>query len=46
MTIMDCIPDAQCVVVTTPQEISLADVRKALDFLRLVKAPVLALWKI
>ena len=43
MTILDCIPDAQCVVVTTPQEISLADVRKALDFLRLVKAPVLGI---
>lgn len=43
MTIMDCIPDAQCVVVTTPQEISLADVRKALDFLQLVKAPVLGI---
>ena len=43
MTIMDCIPDARCVVVTTPQEISLADVRKALDFLRLVKAPVLGI---
>ena len=33
----------RCVVVTTPQEISLADVRKALDFLRLVKAPVLGI---
>ena len=43
MTIMDCIPDARCVVVTTPQEISLADVRKALDFLQLVKAPVLGI---
>ena len=30
MTILDAIPDAKCVVVTTPQEISLADVRKAL----------------
>lgn len=43
MTIMDAIPDARCVVVTTPQEISLADVRKALDFLKIVKAPVLGL---
>lgn len=41
MTVLDTIPDAQCVVVTTPQEISLADVRKALDFLVQVKASVL-----
>ena len=43
MTILDAIPDAQCVVVTTPQEISLADVRKALDFLKIVKAPILGI---
>lgn len=43
MTILDAIPDAKCVVVTTPQEISLADVRKALDFLKVVKADVLGL---
>lgn len=41
MTVLDAIPDAQCVVVTTPQEISLADVRKALDFLVHAKASVL-----
>lgn len=43
MTVLDAIPDAGCVVVTTPQEISLADVRKALDFLQQVKAPVLGI---
>ena len=43
MTILDAIPDAKCIVVTTPQEISLADVRKALDFLKVVKADVLGL---
>ena len=43
MTILDAIPDARCIVVTTPQEISLADVRKALDFLKVVKAPVLGI---
>lgn len=43
MTILDAIPDAKCLVVTTPQEISLADVRKALDFLKVVKADVLGL---
>ena len=36
MTILDAIPDAKCVVVTTPQEISLADVVKA-DVLGLVE---------
>lgn len=41
MTVLNAIPDAQCVVVTTPQEISLADVRKALDFIVQVKAKVL-----
>ncbi len=41
MTVLDAIPDAQCLAVTTPQEISLADVRKALDFLVQVKAQVL-----
>ena len=43
MTILDAIPDARCIVVTTPQEISLADVRKALDFLKVVNAPVLGI---
>ncbi len=41
MTILQTIPDALCVVVTTPQEISLADVRKALNFLQHAKANVL-----
>ena len=41
MTVLDAIPEARCIVVTTPQEISLADVRKALDFLARVKAQVL-----
>lgn len=43
MTVLDAIPDARCVVVTTPQEISLADVRKALDFLNQAKASVLGI---
>lgn len=33
MTVLKLIPDALCVAVTTPQEISLADVRKAINFL-------------
>ncbi len=34
LTILKAIPDALCLVVTTPQEVSLADVRKALNFLQ------------
>lgn len=41
MTVLKTIPDALCVVVTTPQEISLADVRKAVNFLQYAKANVL-----
>ncbi len=41
MTVLKTIPDALCVVVTTPQEISLADVRKAINFLQYAKANVL-----
>lgn len=43
MTVLDAIPDAGCIVVTTPQELSLADVRKALDFLRTIHAPILGI---
>ena len=32
MSVAQTIPDAQAVIVTTPQEISLADVRKSLNF--------------
>ena len=41
MTILKTIPDALCVVVTTPQEISLADVRKAINFLQYSESRVL-----
>ena len=41
MTILKSIPDALCVVVTTPQEISLADVRKAMNFLQHANGRVL-----
>ena len=43
LTVLKAIPDAQCVVVTTPQEVSLADVRKALNFLEKVDADILGL---
>ncbi len=41
MTVLKTIPDALCVVVTTPQEVSLADVRKAINFLQYASANVL-----
>lgn len=43
MTILQTIPNAECVVVTTPQELSLADVRKAIDFLKHTKAEILGI---
>lgn len=41
MTVLKTIPDALCVVVTTPQEVSLADVRKAINFLQYAQANIL-----
>jgi Mrp family chromosome partitioning ATPase len=41
MTVLKTIPDALCVVVTTPQEISLADVRRAINFLQYARANIL-----
>ncbi|SHN51176.1 Mrp/NBP35 family ATP-binding protein [Desulfovibrio litoralis] len=41
MTILKTIPDILSVVVTTPQEVSLADVRKALNFLETAHGKVL-----
>ncbi|WP_291319826.1 Mrp/NBP35 family ATP-binding protein [Desulfonatronospira sp.] len=43
MTVLKTIPDALCIVVTTPQEVSLADVRKAVNFLQYAKANILGL---
>lgn len=43
LAVLQAIPDAKCVMVTTPQEISLADVRKALNFIEKIKAPLLGI---
>lgn len=43
MAVLKTIPDVQCILVTTPQEISLADVRKAIDFLHTTHASILGL---
>ena len=43
ITVLKSIPDAKCIVVTTPQEISLADVRKAINFLQYTNSEILGL---
>lgn len=43
MTVAQIIPDAYAIVVTTPQEVSLLDVRKSLNFCKQVKMPVLGI---
>lgn len=40
LTIAQLIPDARAVIVTTPQEVSLADVRKSISFCRNVNMPI------
>ena len=41
MTVLKLIPEALAIVVTTPQEVSLADVRKAINFLQYAQANIL-----
>lgn len=41
LTVAQNVPGAWAVVVTTPQELALADVRKSLDFCRQVEMPIL-----
>ena len=43
LTIANMIPDAQALVVTTPQEIALADVRKSINFCHQVKMRIVGL---
>ncbi len=43
LTIANTIPDAQALVVTTPQEIALADVRKSINFCHHVKMRIVGL---
>jgi Mrp family chromosome partitioning ATPase/predicted Fe-Mo cluster-binding NifX family protein len=43
LTIAQTIPDAKAVIVTTPQEISLADVRKSINFCRHVNMVILGI---
>jgi ATP-binding protein involved in chromosome partitioning len=41
LTIAQTIPDAEALIVTTPQEISLVDVRKSIDFCRQVRLKII-----
>lgn len=43
LTVAQVIPDTKAIIVTTPQEISLADVRKSINFCRQVNMEVLGL---
>ncbi len=43
LTVAQIIKDAQAVIVTTPQEVSLADVRKSINFCRVVKMGIFGL---
>jgi ATP-binding protein involved in chromosome partitioning len=43
LTVAQTIPDAKALIVTTPQEVSLADVRKSINFCRQVKIEILGL---
>lgn len=43
LTVAQTITDARAIIVTTPQEVSLADVRKSINFCRTVKMDILGL---
>ncbi len=43
MSVAQTIPDAQALIVTTPQEISLADVRKSINFCQKINLPILGI---
>ena len=43
LSVAQTIPGAKAIIVTTPQEISLADIRKSINFCRTVKMPIFGL---
>jgi ATP-binding protein involved in chromosome partitioning len=43
LTVAQVMPDAKAIIVTTPQEISLADVRKSINFCRHVDMEILGI---
>ena len=43
LTVAQTIPEAKAIIVTTPQEVSLADVRKSINFCKIVKMAIFGL---
>ncbi len=43
LTVAQMIPDSQAIIVTTPQEVALADVRKSINFCKIVKMKIFGL---
>jgi ATP-binding protein involved in chromosome partitioning len=43
LTVAQTIPDAKAIIVTTPQEVSLSDVRKSISFCKVLKMEILGL---
>jgi ATP-binding protein involved in chromosome partitioning len=43
LSVAQTIPDAHAIIVTTPQEVALADVRKSINFCRKVQMPIMGL---
>ena len=43
LTVAQTVPDAKAIIVTTPQEVALADVRKSINFCRVVKMGIFGL---
>jgi len=43
LTVIQTIPEAKAIVVTTPQEVALSDVRKSINFCQTVKIPIIGL---
>jgi Mrp family chromosome partitioning ATPase len=43
LSVVQTIPDTQAIIVTTPQEVSLADVRKSINFCKTVNLPIFGL---
>ncbi len=43
LTVVQLIPDARAIIVTTPQEVALADVRKSINFCKTVKMEIFGL---
>jgi len=43
LSVAQTIPDAKAIIVTTPQEVALSDVRKSINFCKKIKKPILGI---